>query len=149
MTTLGEKNWLSFGEDVLLDDCKYFSLRSSPRLPEAANTQLWAMRQAPNNIKYVYCFSSSTRIDFCLWQEKKQTKKCVRQDKFAWTSTVLNSRREIDRLLDANYGIMETDGEGKFVSFKVVLGSTSLFKMNHGPASLDCLVSLLLEHWSS
>ena len=35
---------------------------------------------------------------------------------------------------------METDGEGKFVSFKVVLGGISLFKMSHGPAGLDCLV---------
>ena len=31
-----------------------------------------------------------------------------------------------------NYSIMETDREGKFVRFKVVLGGTSLFKMNHG-----------------
>ena len=42
---------------------------------------------------------------------------------------------------------METDGEGKFVSFKVVLGSTSLFKMNHGPAGLDCLVCRF--YWST
>ena len=42
---------------------------------------------------------------------------------------------------------METDGEGKFVSFKVVLGSTSLFKMNHDPAGLDCLVCRF--YWST
>ena len=42
---------------------------------------------------------------------------------------------------------METDGEGKFVSFKVVLGCTSLFKMNHGPAGLDCLVCRF--YWST
>ena len=83
---------------------------------------------------------------------KKQTKniqrKCVLLDKFAWTSTVLNSRREIDILLDANNSIMETDGEGKFVSFKVVLGSTSLFKMpTAGPAGLDCLVCRF--YWST
>ena len=42
---------------------------------------------------------------------------------------------------------METDGEGKFVSFKVVLSGTSLFKMNHGPAGLDCLVCRF--HWST
>ena len=66
----------------------------------------------------------------------------VRVDKY-----VLNSRREIDRLPDANNSIMETDGEGKFVSFKVVLGSTSLFKMNHGAASLDCLVCRF--YWST
>ena len=42
---------------------------------------------------------------------------------------------------------METDGEGKFVSFKVVLGSISLFKINHGPAGLDCLVCRF--YWST
>ena len=42
---------------------------------------------------------------------------------------------------------METDGEGKFVSFKVVLGSTSLFKRNHGPAGLDCRVCRF--YWST
>ena len=42
---------------------------------------------------------------------------------------------------------METDGEGKFVSFKVVLGGTSLFAMNHGPAGLDCLVCRF--YWST
>ena len=68
-------------------------------------------------------------------------------DKFAWTSTVLNSRRERDRLLHANNSFTETDGEGKFVSFKVVLGSTSLFKMNHSPAGLDCLVCCF--YWST
>ena len=47
----------------------------------------------------------------------------------------------------AKDGIMETDGEGKFVSFKVVLGSTSLLKMNHGPAGLDCLVCRF--YWST
>ena len=78
---------------------------------------------------------------------KKIQRKCVRLDKFAWTSTVLNSGREIDRLLDANNSIMETDGEGKFVSFKVFLGCTSLFKMNHGPAGLDCLVCRF--YWST
>ena len=75
---------------------------------------------------FYLCFSSSARIDFCLWREKNKTKKFQRKfvplDKFAGTSTVLNSRRERDRLLDANNSIMETDGEGKFVSFKVVLG---------------------------
>ena len=83
-------------------------------------------------------------------KKKKQKifqRKCVRLDKFEWTSTVLNSRREIDRLLDANNSTMETDGEGKFVSFKFVLGSTSLFKMNHGPAGLDCLVCRF--YWSA
>ena len=80
-------------------------------------------------------------------KNKKIQRKCVRLDKFAWTSTVLNSRREIDRLLDANDGIMETDGEEKFVSLKVVLGSTSLFKMNHGPTGLDCLVCRF--YWST
>ena len=86
--------------------------------------------------------------------KKKNSKKMrsLRLDKFAWTSTVLNSRREIDRLLGANNSI-ETDGEGKFVSFKVVRGSTSLFKMNHGPAGLDSMiascVASILEHWSS
>ena len=34
---------------------------------------------------------------------------------------------------------MEIDG-GQFFSFKVVLGGTSLFKMNHGPAGPNCLV---------
>ena len=58
---------------------------------------------------------------------KKFQRKCVCLDKFAWTSTVLNSRREIDRLLDANNSILETDGEGKVVSFKVVRGGTPLF----------------------
>ena len=55
---------------------------------------------------------------------KKFQRKSVPLDKFAGTSrsTVLNSRRERDRLLDANNSIMETDGEVKFVSFKVVLG---------------------------
>ena len=43
---------------------------------------------------------------------------------------------------------METDGEGKFVSFKVVLGGTSRFKMNHhGPAGLDCLACPF--YWST
>ena len=74
---------------------------------------------------FYLCFSSSARIDFSLWREKKKQKiqrKCVPLDKFALTSTVLDRRRERDRLLDANNSIMETDGEGKFVSFKVVLG---------------------------
>ena len=81
--------------------------------------------QAPSSLSlghdvFYLCFSSSARIDFILWQEKKNFKEnaSLRPDKFAWTSTVLNSRREIDRLLDANNSIMETDGEGKFVSFK-------------------------------
>ena len=78
---------------------------------------------------------------------KKIQGKCVPLDKFAWTSTVLDSRRGRDRLLDASNSIMETDGEGKFVSFKVVLGGTSLFKMNHGPAGLDCLVCRF--YWST
>ena len=38
-------------------------------------------------------------------KKKKFQRKCVRLDKFAWTSTVLNSRREIDRLLDTNNSI--------------------------------------------
>ena len=42
---------------------------------------------------------------------------------------------------------METDGEGKFVCFKVVLGGTSLFKMNQGAAGLDCL--FFHFHWST
>ena len=42
---------------------------------------------------------------------------------------------------------METDGECKFVSFKVVLGSTSLFKMNHHPGGLDCVVCRV--YWST
>ena len=43
---------------------------------------------------------------------------------------------------------METDGEGKFVSFKVVLGGTSLFKMNHGPAGV--LIALVCRfYWST
>ena len=63
-------------------------------------------------------------------------------------SSTCDSRRERDRLLDANNSIIETDGEGKFVSFKVVLGGTSLFKMNHqGPAGLDCLVCRI--YWST
>ena len=46
---------------------------------------------------------------------------------------------------------METDGEGKFVSFKVVLGGTSLFKTNHGPAGtgLDCLGLVCCFYWST
>ena len=83
--------------------------------------------------------------------EKKKTKKiqrkCVPLDKFAWASTVLDSRRGRDRLLNANNSIMETDGEGKFVSFTVVIGESSLFKKNHGPAGLDCLVCRF--YWST
>ena len=105
-------------------------------------------------IDFYLCFSSSARIDFSLWQEKKKfQRKCVylRLDKFAWTSAVLNSRREIDRLVDANNSIMETDGEGKFVSFKVVLGSTPLFILNQSRRSRlpRDRMSLLLAHWSS
>ena len=80
-------------------------------------------------------------------KKKKFQRKCAPLDKFAWTSTALNSRRERDRLLDANNSNMETDGEGKFVSFKVVLGGTSLFKMNHGPAGLECRVCRF--YWST
>ena len=42
---------------------------------------------------------------------------------------------------------METDREGKFVSFKVVLGGTPLFKINHGAVSIDCLVCRY--YWSA
>ena len=77
---------------------------------------------------------------------KKNQRKCAPLDKFTWTSAVLDSHRGRDRLLDANNSIMETDGEGKFVSF-VVLGGTSLFKMNHGFAGLDCLVCRF--YWST
>ena len=44
---------------------------------------------------------------------------------------------------------MKTGGEGKFFSFKVVLGGTSLFKMNHGPAGLDCLQLVCRFYWST
>ena len=67
----------------------------------------------------------------------------VRVDKYCPQQSQRN--RQIG--LDANDGIMETDGEGKFVSFKVVLGSTSLFKINHSPAGIDCLVCRF--YWST
>ena len=72
---------------------------------------------------------------------------------YLWTSSrgqVLSStvaEKEID-CSTQNNSIMKTDQEGKFVSFKVVLGGTPLFKMNHGAVSMPGL-SLLLERWSS
>ena len=85
--------------------------------------------------------------------EKKKTKKfqrkCVPPDKFAWTSTVLDRRRERDRLLDANNSIMETDREGKFVSQSCSWQYIALQSESRSRRSrLPCL-SLLLEHWSS
>ena len=91
--------------------------------------------------------SSRGQVQQVKKKKKKIQRKCVPLDKFAWTSTVLDSRRGRDRLLDANNSIMETDGEGKFVSFKVVLGGKSLFKMNRGPAGLDFLVCRF--YWST
>ena len=38
---------------------------------------------------------------------------------------------------------METDGEGKLFSFKVILGGTPLFKMNHGAVSIAWSVVLI------
>ena len=75
-------------------------------------------------------------------KDEKIQRKCVSLDNFTWTSAVLDSRRERGRLLDANNSNMETEGEGKFVSFKAILGSTSLFKMNHSPAGLNCLAGV-------
>ena len=98
--------------------------------------------------RFYLCFSSSAHIDFSLWREKKKFKEYAH----LWTSSrgqVLSSTvaEEETDCSTKNNSIMETDGEGKFVSFKVVLGGTSLFKMNHGPAGLDCLVCCF--YWSS
>ena len=72
------------------------------------------------------CTSGQVREDkYCPWVAEEETD-CSTQTTVLWR---LN------------------DGEGKFVSFKVVLGGTSLFKMYHGPAGLDCLVCRF--YWST
>ena len=38
---------------------------------------------------------------------------------------------------------MNNDGEGKLVCFKVVLGSTPLFQMNHGAVSIAWSVAFI------
>ena len=82
---------------------------------------------------------------------KKIQRKCVPLDKFARTSTVLNSRRERDRSLDANNSIMETDGESKFVSLFQSCSWRYIALQNESGSRRSRLpgVSLLLEHWSS
>ena len=77
--------------------------------------------------RFSYSLSSSARIDFSLWQEKK-----FQENVYFWTSSrgqVLSStvaEKETD-CSTQNNSIMETDGEGKVVSFKVVRGGTPLF----------------------
>ena len=67
----------------------------------------------------------------------------VRVDKYCpWVA-----EEEIDCSTQTTVLWRQNDGEGKFVSFKVVLGGTSLFKMYHGPAGLDCLVCRF--YWST
>ena len=92
---------------------------------------------------FYLCFSSSARIDFSLWREKKKknskkkrTSGQVRVDKYCPQQSQRKRR-------------IETGGEGKFFSFKVVFGGTSLFIMNHGPAGLNCLQLMCRFYWST
>ena len=145
-----------------MSDQKRFS--APYKLPEQHEPSFSAV-----NIRYgvsVFCCSCCSRARRFLFvflvqrthwfqplARKKKTKKfqrkCVPLDKFAWTSTVLDRRRERDRLFDANNSIMETDGEGKFVSQSCSWQYIALHSESRSRRSRLLGLSLLLEHWSS
>ena len=109
-----------------------------------------------NGTTFFICVSRPAHALISASGEKKKNKKKIQRksvplDKFAWTSTVLKSRRERDRSLDANNSIMETDGEGKFVSLFQSCSWRYIALQNESGSRRSRLpgVSLLLEHRSS
>ena len=99
---------------------------------------------------FYLCFSSSARIDFSLWREKKNKKISkkmrpsgqVRVDKYC-PRQAQRKRQICSTQTTVLWRLMEKVN----LLVKVVLGSTSLFTVNHGPAGLDCLVCRF--YWST